>query len=119
MEIRDLTAHDTRALEQFTCRVIGQPWSQIIDEMITDKLAYSIEVGETVAIGAWQNDSLIGVAAWRAERRRWHVAVLAVATGAKRHGIGSALKSRVLDLARSSGVEAVTSYVDWNNEAML
>ncbi len=120
VEIRRVTADDELSLRQFTCRVIGEPWTQLVEELIQQNLAFSLGVGEVDAVGAWDDESLVGVAAWRSEgpsRRR--VAVLAVATGAKRRGIGRELKLEVLDRARRDGIESVVSIVDWNNDAML
>lgn len=117
--VRPLTAADEAALSTFTCLTYKEPWTVPVQEMIRDQLAGNLAIGAVSAVGAWVDDDLRGVAAWKVEGGICHSILLAVRTGQRRRGIGSLLKEAVLSEARAAGAVAVVSMVHWDNEAMI
>jgi hypothetical protein len=121
-EIRPITADDRAALASFSCRSFGEPWSDVIEEMIREDLAHEIERSEdVVARGLWVDGQLVGVVAWRIDdaSHRCQGLVLAVAIGHQRRGYARRLKLLEIEGARRAGARVVVSTVDWDNEAML
>jgi ribosomal protein S18 acetylase RimI-like enzyme len=117
--IRPLTAADEAALSTFTCVTYKEPWTALVQEMIRDHLAENLAIEAVSAVGAWVDDDLRGVAAWRYEGNICHSIVLAVRVGQRRQGIGSLLKKTLLSEARAAGATALVSQVHWDNEAMI
>lgn len=105
----------------FRCRSFGEPWSEVVEEMVCGQLAAELESGDVSAMGLWAGDVLAGVAAWRVDRtvRMCRAILVAVATGHRRRGYGRILKGAVVDAARSAGAVAVVSSVHWDNDAMI
>jgi len=107
-------------LEAFRCAGFGQPWTDLAEEMIREHLSDALDRGIGHALGYWSDDELSGVAAWIVNNERtWRSVVVATRTGAKRRGIGQALKSAILERARERGVRFVVSVVHRDNEQML
>jgi ribosomal protein S18 acetylase RimI-like enzyme len=117
--VRPLTAADEAALSTFTCLTFKEPWTVPVQEMIRERLAENLAIGAVSAVGAWVDDDLRGVAAWKVEGSICHSVLLAVRTGQRRRGIGSLLKEAVLSEARAAGAAAIVSTVHWDNEAMI
>lgn len=117
--VRPLTAADEAALSTFTCLTYKEPWTVPVQEMIRDHLAGNLAIGAVSAVGAWVDDDLRGIAAWKVEGSICHSVLLAVRTGQRRRGLGSLLKEAVLSEARAAGAAAVVSMVHWDNEAMV
>ena len=69
------------------------------DIVADEKLFGAGPAGPPSALGAWDGDELVGVAAWCSR----YVRVLAVAPAARRHGVGSALLDACERAARDAG----------------
>ena len=122
MELRlePLTSQHTVQLGSFRCAEYRKPWTEDVEELIRDSLAFSLGTGDLVGLGLWQATSLIAVIAWRESAHEpWYSALLAVATGHQRHGYGRQLKVELLKRAQLSGAEAVYSLIDWDNDSAL
>lgn len=118
--VRSLGPDDRDELGRFSCRTFREPWSDVAEEMIAERLADELARDPAVrAVGVWEDGVLSGVAAWRLDDDLCRSIVIAVRTGARRSGLGRKLKLHVLDTARSSGAAAVVSQVHWDNHAML
>jgi predicted GNAT superfamily acetyltransferase len=110
---------DEAPLSTFTCLTYKEPWTAPVQEMIRDHLAGNLAIGAVSAVGAWGDDDLLGVAAWRYEADICQSVLLAVRIGRRHQGIGSLLKAAMLAEARAAGATAVVSQVHWDNEAMI
>lgn len=120
MKIRAFRPHDSFQLQSFECSFYREPWTLAVQEMIRDRLPYSLVTGEARALGAWDRDTLCGVAAWTThEHPIWRSSVVAVQRGYYRRGIGEALKHAVLEEARRAGATALVSFIHYDNDRML
>jgi predicted N-acetyltransferase YhbS len=121
VEIRALTPADRPTLARFTCRGYGEPWSDVIEEMVHDHLADALDASDLIALGLWDGAQLCAVVAWRLDQpaRICRVALLAVQNGQRRKGLGRRLKEEVVERARQSGALAVVSVVHWENDPMI
>jgi hypothetical protein len=124
--IRHLTTQDRASLEAFTCSVLGEPWTQVAEDMV-HALSGSLEGQRFQVIGAFEVDRLIAVGAWREENDPawnqidgsvWRSEVVAVQNGFKKQGHAAEMKRRMLTEARAAGVIAITSVVHYKNVAM-
>lgn len=120
-ELRRLTPDDRRALSRFTCRDFREPWSDLVEELISTRLADALDGGDIEGIGLWVGGTLCGVTAWAIDGSTaiCDNIVLAVRTGYQRRGHGRTLKQAVIDRAREAGAEAVVSYVHFDNDPMI
>lgn len=122
MELRlePLTSQHAVQLGSFRCAEYRKPWTEDVEELVRESLAFSLGAGDLVGIGLWQSTSLIAVIAWREfVDEPWYSALLAVATGHQRHGYGRQLKVELLNRAELSGAKAVYSLIDWDNDSAL
>jgi GNAT superfamily N-acetyltransferase len=121
VELRPITSGDRAALVRFNCRGYGEPWTEVIEEMVNHHLADALETNGLTALGLWRDGNLCAVAAWRLDvpSRICRVALLAVQSGNRRKGLGRRLKEEVLGRARQSGAIAVVSVVHWDNDPMI
>jgi GNAT superfamily N-acetyltransferase len=88
--------------------------------MIQDLLADNLALGAVQAVGAWENDDLVGLVVWAVQDETlWRSNVLAVSPRHQRRGIGRMLKEEVIRRAREAGVERIISTVFWENGPML
>jgi predicted GNAT superfamily acetyltransferase len=120
--VRRLTADDADALAKFSCRRYRQPWTDVVDELVREKLAAAIALGDGEGLGLWVGDDLVGVAAWRMEGGSppiCHSIVVAVRVGAQRSGHGKRLKRAMIEQATAVGAAVVVSMVHWDNDAMI
>jgi GNAT superfamily N-acetyltransferase len=117
--LRPLTVDDGPALHTFSCRGWREPWADLVEEMVRDRLVGELVHGDVDAVGAWRGDDLAGVAVWRINEDRCTSIVLAVANGHRRRGLGRTLKLTVIAAARDAGASVVVSHVHWDNEPML
>ena len=117
--IRPLTAADQHDLASFACERYREPWSALVQEMISEHLAEHLGINGVAGVGLWADDELLGVAAWRLEGDLCRSLVLAVRIGYYRRGLGGLLKDTVIDEARVAGARAVVSHVHWDNDAMI
>lgn len=120
-EIRPVTPGDRPALARFSCRGYGEPWADVIEEMIRSHLADALATDGLAALGLWHDDRLCALVAWRTDdaSQLYRVALLAVQNGYRRRGFGRRLKEEVLIAARQAGARAVVSVVHWDNEPMI
>ena len=122
IDLQELGGDDAAALQGFSCRTFREPWSDLVEEMIRGPLPDALADGNVEGVGAWVEGRLSGVAAWRfddGQPRYCHCFIVAVRTGARRRGIGRALKQAVLARATAIGAAAVVSEVHWDNDAMI
>jgi GNAT superfamily N-acetyltransferase len=121
VDVRPITSEDRPALARFSCRAYGEPWSDVIEEMISEHLAGALGHDGLAALGLWDGAHLCAVIAWRIDEpaRVCRVALLAVENGYRRNGFGRRLKEEVLGLARRAGAVAVASIVHWDNDPMI
>ena len=120
--LRPVTESDRLALATFTCRAYREPWTDVIEEMVRDRLADELELGNVDAAGICCDDELCGVVAWRLDDSSPPLCrsiLLAVRTGHRRRGIGRRLKDHLLVQARVAGAAAVVSLVHWDNDPMI
>lgn len=120
--LRELSADDEPALTTFSCRHFRQPWTEVVEEMIRERLAHALRVGDAQAVGLWRDDELLGIAAWRIDPDDPSLCrsiLVAVAHGNARRGYGRILKEAVLERARLAGAVVVVSIVHWDNDAMI
>jgi GNAT superfamily N-acetyltransferase len=120
--LRPLDASLDRAqLVAFSCRDFGEPWTDVVEEMIRYQLADWLTLDVASGLAACRGPAICGVAAYSFDRDAavCHNHVLAVSGGHRRRGYGRLLKSAVLDAARSAGMAAVYSRVDFDNDPMI
>lgn len=116
-ELRELDGTEP-ALHHFACRDYRQPWTEYIEEAIRSNVAYLVRSGY-VAIGAWIESRLVGVAIYKPAPQTWRIALMATADGFNRQGIALALKTSVLARAQTAGAFEVVSYVAFANDPMI
>lgn len=116
---RALSAADRESLATFTCRHFKEPWTEIVQIMVREHLADSLERHTAEAVGAWNATNLIGVASWSFKDDSCECHIVAVALGHQGRGLGRRLKEYVVEVARAAGAGAVVSEVHWDNQPML
>lgn len=104
-----------------------RPWTIEYQQSIRNDVADVLEAGYISGNGLWIADRLVGVNTWAEDRdpfigsnvgKVWRSSLLAVSTDYRERGVGRRLKERLIEEARSAGVEAITSMVRWDNAAM-
>ena len=121
MEWRQLTAADRDAFERFECANRRYAWSRLIEEMIRERLAGVLELGDKSAVGLFDGaGKLVGIAVWdSSDLAAWRCSIIAVAIGHQRRGYGMQLKQRVIDMARAADASWVYSAVHIDNDPMI
>lgn len=121
-DIRCLTPDDRWSLAEFSCRGYGEPWSDLVEEMVRDDLADAIAVSGVEAAGLWVGPQLCGVVAWRidpASPTLCRGILLAIQNGHRRRGYGRRLKRELIQRTRHAGAVAIVSEVHRDNDPMI
>jgi RimJ/RimL family protein N-acetyltransferase len=118
---RRLETSDRGALNAFACRDFSQPWTDVVEEVVRERLADELAHGTVAALGAFDDQYLVGVAAWKPPDEHGIVqnVLCAVAFGYQRRGVGTKLKRNVLREAAALRAMSVVSEVHVDNAAML
>lgn len=122
VSLRHLTEADSEAFASFSCKGYRQPWTEELERAIRDGLGDALRLGALSAIGLWRDATLAGIAAWEISSTPTticHCHLVAVGNGYQRQGLGRMLKEAVLGEATKAGACAVTSFVHWDNQAMI
>jgi ribosomal protein S18 acetylase RimI-like enzyme len=114
---------DRRQLASFSCRDFRYPWTDVIEDMVREHLADSVQCGETAGLVAVDGSRLCAVAGYsiatEGPRTVCYSNLLAVRMGYYRRGYGLLLEQTVIEAARQASAEAVVSDVYVDNDPMI
>jgi hypothetical protein len=112
---------DRRQLRAFSCRDFRFPYTDVIEELIRNNLADSVQAGEVSALALCSDSRICGVTAYVPDLDTgiYQSSILAVQMGYVRRGYGTQLKQAVIDIARQAKAIAVVSDVHYDNDPMI